>query len=128
MNHKVMKIFDKLSSIVFWLFCLEYLVLSCELDLFPSCLMGVMCVAALYIKSKSEADVIYQEEKNSQVRQIIKFLMLSLFVIVIFLIFLTFDISVISSHILIVLTNSKIIRFIVYGLIYPLINSYLMFY
>ena len=128
MNHKVMKIFDKLSSIVFWLFCLEYLVLSCELDLFPSCLMGVMCVAALYIKSKSEAEVMYQEEKNSQVRQIIKFLMLSLFVIVIFLIFITFDISVISSHILTVLTNSKIIRFIVYGLIYPLINSYLMFY
>jgi uncharacterized membrane protein len=123
-----MKIFDKLSLIVFWLFCLEYLVLSCELDLFPSCLMGIMCVAALYIKSKSDVDIVYQEEKNSQVRQIIKFLMLSLFVIMIFLIFITFDISVISSYILVVFTNSKIIRFIVYGLIYPIITSYLMFY
>ena len=128
MKHKVMKVFDKLSTVVFWLFCLEYLVLSCELDLFPSCLIGVMCVAALYIKSKSETDILYQEEKYSQVRQIIKFLMLSLFVIIIFLIFVTFEISTISSYILVALTNSKVLRFVIYGLIYPLITSYLMFY
>lgn len=128
MNHKVMRVFDKLSTIVFWLFCLEYLVLSCELDLFPSCLIGIMCIAAMYIKSKSEVDIIYQEERHSEVRQIIKFLILSLFVIVIFLIYLTFDIKVISSYILIALSNFKIIRYVLYGLIYPFITSYLMFF
>lgn len=128
MNHKVMKVFNKLSTVVFWLFCLEYLVLSCELDLFPSCLMGIMCVACLYIKSKSETEFIYQEEQKNDVREIIKFLLLSLFVIVIFLIYLTFDISVISMSILNILNNFKIVRYLLYGLIYPFILSYLMFY
>lgn len=122
---KVQNIFKGLNTLVLILFSIEFLVLFCEIDLFPILFTGFICGFLIVLNNRKGVfftDLVSEKD----VKHIIFFLIISFLVVSLFVLFLIFGISNISSYILAQLMNNKIFRFFVYGFLFPCFISYLM--
>ena len=119
------KIFNFLNTFMLIIFFIEMLILFLNIDIIPLLLIGVVCGLIIIIRNSND-DFFYGSTEVTETKSIFKFIFFSLLDILIFTIFLIYGIENISNVLIYLLNSSHIFRFVLYGVIFPIILSYFM--
>ena len=122
---KISSFFQKLNIFLFLILFLEGVILFSEIDILPILFIGVICGFIIVIRNRNGV-LLEDNVYISDIKSILTFLIFSLVVVLVFLAYLTKGVSVISSIVLSLLNDYKWFRFLIYGVVFPLIFTYLM--
>lgn len=122
---KVNKIFNILSTVVFWIFCFEMMFLLSFIDLLPVIVIGLVCGLIIMVKYRN-GDIFSQINDVKEAQSIISFLILSFVSCIIFILFICLGTENLAVYFVQYLNESKLFRFCVYGVLLASVSGYLM--
>ena len=122
---KVNKVYQIMMFVLLILFFIEMVMLFSQIDLIPFIFMGVVCGLSIIFKNNSE-DFFYSEANSKDTKIILKIILLTIIDLLIFGCFILLGINNIANWVITLLTDYKAIRFLLYGVVFPLIMGYFL--
>ena len=117
---KISSFFQKLNIFLFLILFLEGVILFSEIDILPILFIGVICGFIIVIRNRNGV-LLEDNVYVSDIKSIITFLIFSIVVVLVFFTYLTTGVSVISALVSSLLNDYKWFRFLIYGVVFPLI-------
>ena len=122
---KISKVFQILGVGSLIIFFVEMVMLFSQIDLVPFIVMGFICGLSIILRNTSE-DFFNNENTIKDTNLIFRFVFIAIIDILLFSCFLVLGVDNIASWFFVLLNEYKIVRFFIYGLVFPFITSYLM--
>ena len=122
---KISKVYQWFGFIALIVFFIEMVMLFSQIDLIPFIVMGFICGLSIILRNTSD-DFFYNENNVKDAGLVFRFIFMMLIDILLFGSFFVIGIDNIALWVSTLLNDYKIIRFVVYGLIFPFITSYFM--
>ena len=122
---KVNKVYQMMSFVLLILFFVEVVMLFSQIDLIPFVIIGFVCGLSIILRNSSE-DFFNNENTIKDTKLIFRVISLSIIDILLFASFFVLGIENMAAWFVALLNGSKLIRFGIYGFIFPLITSYFM--
>ena len=122
---KINKIYQVMMFSLLVLFFIEMVMLFSQIDLIPFIFIGGVCGLSIILNNNSE-DFFYSESMGKDTKIILRIILLSIVDMLLFCCFLLLGIESLSTWIIGLLTDYKIVRFALYGFIFPLIAGYFL--
>lgn len=122
---KVSKVYQIMFFILLLLFFVEVVMLFSQIDLIPFVIIGFVCGLSIILRNSSE-DFFNNENIIKDTKLVLRVISLSVIDILLFASFFVLGIENIANCVVTLLHTSKLIRFAIYGFIFPLITSYFM--
>lgn len=125
----LLKFSKYINLFLFSVLIIEYLLLTCAIDLFPLLFCGVVCGFFIIVnnrnKMRQSSHVIISQEETSS---IVSYIVLTFVVLLIMGIYIIRGLPAIWGSFSLWLDNSHIFRYVIYGLIYPILSSLFITY
>lgn len=108
---------------------IEYILLTCTVDLYPLLLCGFICGVFVIVNNRGKSD----NDSSVTIRQggtlnIVSYIILTFIVFVIAFIYVIRGLPIIWGSFSYLLDTSRIFRFVIYGLIYPVVSTLFITY
>lgn len=117
------KVFQTLNLVMVVIFFIQMVVLFCGIDLLPFLAIGLICGLVIILRNSSE-DFFYSSGESGDTGTILKFIGLACLNIFVFSMFILLGVENIANMAINLLDSSKLFRFTLYGLIFPMVISY----
>lgn len=96
-----------------------------QIDLIPFIFIGITCGLSIILKNNSD-DFFYSENTTKDTKLVFKIILLTIVDLLVFSCFILLGIENIATWVISLLTDYKVVRFALYGLIFPIITGYFL--
>ena len=122
---KISKIYSSMLFGLLVLFFIEMVMLFSQIDLIPFIFIGFVCGLSIIFKNNSE-DFFYSESTTKDTKIIFRVILLTIVDMLVFALFILLGIGNIADWVITLLTDYKVVRFALYGVVFPLITGYFL--
>lgn len=122
---KISKVFQIMTLSLLVLFFVEMVMLFSQIDLVPFIIIGFTCGLSIILRNNSD-DFFYNENTIKDTGIVFRFILIAIIDILLFSCFLAIGIENIAQWVLSLLNSVKVVRFLFYGILFPLVTSYFM--